>query len=77
MVQKPGMPATVASSSASTSMPHVDDRRDAVHTMLDANIAGAPVVNKAGQIVGVLTEADVIWKVSAAADLRIPRDDCA
>lgn len=36
--------------------------KDAVHTMLDANIAGAPVVNKAGQIVGVLTEADVIWK---------------
>lgn len=31
--------------------------------MLDANIAGAPVVNSAGQIVGVLTEADVIWKV--------------
>jgi hypothetical protein len=37
--------------------------RDAVHTMLDADIAGAPVVNKAGQIIGVLTEADVIWKV--------------
>jgi CBS domain-containing protein len=36
--------------------------KDAVHTMLDANIAGAPVVNKSGQIVGVLTEADVIWK---------------
>lgn len=31
--------------------------------MLDANIAGAPVVNSAGRIVGVLTEADVIWKV--------------
>jgi CBS domain-containing protein len=40
--------------------------------MLDANIAGAPVVNKAGQIVGVLTEADVIWKVGAAADLSTP-----
>lgn len=36
--------------------------KDAVHTMLDANIAGAPVVNSAGRIVGVLTEADVIWK---------------
>jgi len=33
--------------------------------MLDANIAGAPVVNSTGQIVGVLTEADVIWKVRA------------
>jgi CBS domain-containing protein len=31
--------------------------------MLDANIAGAPVVNNSGQIVGMLTEADVIWKV--------------
>ena len=37
--------------------------RDAVHTMLDADIAGAPVVNKSGQIIGVLTEADIIWKV--------------
>lgn len=36
--------------------------KDAVHTMLDANIAGAPVVNNSGQIVGMLTEADVIWK---------------
>jgi hypothetical protein len=34
--------------------------------MLDANIAGAPVVNSAGRIVGVLTEADVIWKVCVA-----------
>jgi predicted transcriptional regulator len=31
--------------------------------MLDADIAGAPVVNKSGQIIGVLTEADIIWKV--------------
>ena len=31
--------------------------------MLDANVAGAPVVSKSGTIVGVLTEADVIWKV--------------
>jgi CBS domain-containing protein len=42
--------------------------------MLDANIAGAPVVNKSGQIVGVLTEADVIWKVGAAAGSAYPAD---
>lgn len=41
----------------------IDSCRDAVHTMLEANIAGAPVVDKSGKVVGVLTEADVIWKV--------------
>jgi CBS domain-containing protein len=32
--------------------------------MLDANVSGAPVVDDQGSLVGVLTEADVIWKVS-------------
>lgn len=30
--------------------------------MLDANIAGAPVVDASGKITGVLCESDVIWK---------------
>jgi hypothetical protein len=42
---------------------YLHQHRDAVHAMLDANVSGAPVVNAAGKIVGVLTEADVIWKV--------------
>jgi CBS domain-containing protein len=42
--------------------------KDAVHTMLDADIAGAPVVNKSGQIIGVLTEADIIWKGAGRPD---------
>lgn len=37
--------------------------REAVHKLLDANVSGAPVVNQSGHLVGVLTEADVIWKV--------------
>jgi CBS domain-containing protein len=37
--------------------------RDAVHKMLDANVAGAPVVNDKGQLIGILSEADIIWKV--------------
>lgn len=36
--------------------------KEAVHKMLDANVAGAPVVDDAGELVGVLSEADVIWK---------------
>lgn len=40
--------------------------RDAVHTLLDANVAGAPVVDEAGRLVGVLTEADIIWKVGSS-----------
>lgn len=36
--------------------------KDAVHKLLDANVSGAPVVNDAGQIVGVLSESDLIWK---------------
>lgn len=36
--------------------------KDAVHKLLDANVSGAPVINSAGQLKGVLTEADVIWK---------------
>jgi CBS domain-containing protein len=31
--------------------------------MLDVNVSGAPVVDEQGRLVGVLTEADVIWKV--------------
>ena len=38
--------------------------------MLDANVSGAPVVNQSGQLVGVLTEADVIWKVKQH-DIRV------
>jgi CBS domain-containing protein len=34
--------------------------------MLDANVSGAPVVDDSGRLVGVLTEADVIWKVRQA-----------
>lgn len=47
--------------------PHVLHCRDAVRKMLDANVSGAPVINSSGQLVGVLTEADVIWKVCAPA----------
>lgn len=39
--------------------------KEAVHVMLDANVAGAPVVDDAGQLVGVLSEADLIIKVAA------------
>lgn len=35
--------------------------------MLDANVAGAPVVDDAGQLVGVLSEADLIIKVGGAS----------
>eukprot|EP00775_Hariotina_reticulata_P009937 gene9937-10092_t len=30
--------------------------------MLEANVAGAPVVNDKGQLIGILSEADIIWK---------------
>ncbi len=33
--------------------------------MLDADVSGAPVVDDAGRLVGVLTEKDLIWKVGA------------
>lgn len=42
--------------------------KEAVHKLLDANVAGAPVVNQAGQLVGVLSEADVIWKGAGAPE---------
>lgn len=40
--------------------------RDAVHKLLDANVAGAPVVDEGGAIVGLLSESDLIWKVRGA-----------
>jgi CBS domain-containing protein len=42
--------------------------KDAVHKMLDANVSGAPVVDDQGSLVGVLTEADVIWKGAGAPE---------
>ncbi|WIA30966.1 hypothetical protein OEZ86_001014 [Tetradesmus obliquus] len=42
--------------------------KDAVHKMLDANVSGAPVVDGQGCLVGVLTEADVIWKGAGAPE---------
>lgn len=32
--------------------------------MLDADVSGAPVVDEEGHLMGVLTEKDLIWKVS-------------
>jgi CBS domain-containing protein len=37
-----------------------------VHKLLDANVAGAPVVDEGGAIVGLLSESDLIWKVRGA-----------
>ena len=42
-------------------------RREAVHTMLDADVSGAPVVDSEGRLVGVLSEKDLIWKVLGVA----------
>lgn len=37
--------------------------REAVHKMLQADVSGCPVINEQGQLVGVLSESDLIWKV--------------
>jgi CBS domain-containing protein len=31
--------------------------------MLQADVSGCPVINEQGQLVGVLSESDLIWKV--------------
>lgn len=36
--------------------------------MLDADVSGAPVVDEAGHLMGVLTEKDLIWKVGCVRE---------
>lgn len=42
--------------------------KEAVHVMLDADVSGAPVVDEAGHLMGVLTEKDLIWKGAGAPE---------
>lgn len=41
--------------------------RDAVKAMLDSNISGAPVTNAQGKLIGIISESDLIWKVTNCA----------
>ena len=36
--------------------------KEAVHLLLEKDVSGAPVVDAAGKLVGVLSESDLIWK---------------
>lgn len=48
--------------------------RDAARRLSDYNISGMPVVNRAGQMVGIVTQADLIGKEGATvADLMTRR----
>lgn len=38
--------------------------KEAAHKLLEANVAGAPVVDDKGALVGVLSESDMLWKGS-------------
>lgn len=40
--------------------------KEAVHKMLQADVSGCPVINEQGQLVGVLSESDLIWKGAGA-----------
>ena len=37
--------------------------REAIEMLLEANVSGAPVVDKKGALVGMLSEGDLLWKV--------------
>jgi hypothetical protein len=39
--------------------------RDAIELLLESNVSGAPVVNQDGVLVGMLSESDLLWKVSS------------
>lgn len=40
--------------------------KEAARIMLDKEISGAPVVNDAGELVGILSESDLMWKGAGA-----------
>jgi CBS domain-containing protein len=44
----------------------------AVHLMITLRISGMPVVNSAGEVVGILSEGDLIRRVELGTDLKIP-----
>lgn len=49
------------------------DILDAVGFLLEKHVTGAPVVDKAGRLVGILTEKDCLRLVAAGVDGDLPR----
>lgn len=50
---------------------------DAVRFLLDHHVTGAPVVDEAGHLVGILTEKDCLRLVATGADANRPRGKVA
>lgn len=46
---------------------------DAVHLMVAHRISGLPVIGATGELVGILSEGDLLRRVEMGTDLRIPR----
>ena len=53
------------------------DILDAVRFLLEKRITGAPVVDKSGRLVGILTEKDCLRLVSAGIDGNLPQGSVA
>lgn len=50
-----------------------DDVLDAVALLLEYRVTGAPVVDKTGKLIGILTEKDCLRLIAQGVDGRLPR----
>jgi CBS domain-containing protein len=50
---------------------------DAIGFLLEKRVTGAPVVDKSGLLIGMLTEKDCLWLVAAGVDGDLPRGTVA
>ena len=53
------------------------DILDAVGLLLEKRVTGAPVVDKAGRLVGILTEKDCLRLIAAGVEGNLPRGSVA
>lgn len=54
-----------------------DDILDAVAFLVEKRVTGAPVVDRAGKLVGILTETDCLRLIAEGVDGKLPRGTVA